>query len=125
MKKISTNQAPAAIGPYSQAIVHNGIIYISGQIPVDPSTSCVVEGGIVEQTQQVIKNIAAILKEGGADFDSVIKTSCFIKNMGDFAEFNGVYAKAFTSCPARACVEVAKLPKDVLVEIEVIAAVKE
>ncbi len=124
MKKISTNKAPAAIGPYSQAIIHNGILYISGQIPVDPATGNVVEGGIAEQTKQVIKNIGAILEEAGTSFDSVIKTSCFIKNMGDFAVFNGIYAEAFTSCPARACVEVARLPKDVLVEIEVIAAVE-
>ena len=123
MKIISTTNAPAAIGPYSQAVVHNGFLFISGQIPVDPATGLVVEGGIGEQTNRVCMNIEAILKEAGTSFDNVLKTSCFIKNMNDFATFNGIYKDYFTSCPARACVEVSRLPKDVLVEIEVIAAV--
>ncbi len=123
MKKIATNKAPAAIGPYSQAILHNGLLFVSGQIPVDPATGLVVEGGICEQTKQVIANIGAILEEAGTSFENVLKTTCYIKDMNHFADFNGIYKDAFVSCPARGCVEVARLPKDVLVEIEVIAAV--
>ena len=121
MKIIGTNNAPAAIGPYSQAIVSGGFIYTSGQIPIDPATGTLVEGGIEEQTEQVIKNLAAILEAAGSDLTKVIKTTCFLKNIGDFAAFNAVYEKYFTSKPARSCVEVAAIPKGALVEIELIA----
>jgi 2-iminobutanoate/2-iminopropanoate deaminase len=121
MKIIGTNNAPAAIGPYSQAIVSGGFIYTSGQIPIDPATGALVEGGIEEQTEQVIKNLAAILEAGGSDLTKVIKTTCFLKNIGDFAAFNAVYEKYFTGKPARSCVEVAAIPKGALVEIEVVA----
>jgi 2-iminobutanoate/2-iminopropanoate deaminase len=121
MKINGTNNAPAAIGPYSQAIVSGGFIYTSGQIPIDPATGALVEGGIEEQTEQVIKNLAAILEAAGSDLTRVIKTTCFLKNIGDFAAFNAVYERYFTSKPARSCVEVAAIPKGALVEIELIA----
>jgi 2-iminobutanoate/2-iminopropanoate deaminase len=122
MKKIETTAAPAAIGPYSQAYVSGGFLFTSGQIPLDPATGEVVGTTIEEQTERVIANIAAVLEAAGTSFDKVIKTTCFLSDMGDFAAFNGIYAKYFTSKPARSCVEVARLPKDVLVEIECIAA---
>lgn len=122
MKTIETKKAPAAIGPYSQAIIlSNGIVYTSGQIPLVPETGAITEGGIVEQTEQVIKNLAAVLEAAGSDLTKVIKTTCFLQSMGDFAAFNAVYEKHFTGKPARSCVEVAALPKGALVEIEVIA----
>ena len=121
MKKIiSTDKAPAAIGPYSQAIEVNGMIFTSGVIPVNPATGEIPEG-IEAQADQAIGNLAALLKESGVSTDDVVKTTVFIKNMDDFAKVNEVYAKYFTSqFPARSCVEVARLPKDVLIEIEAI-----
>ncbi len=123
MKKVSTTKAPAAIGPYSQAIVTNGVLYTSGQIPLEPASGAVVEGGIKEQTVQVMKNLQAILEEAGTSFENVFKTTCFLYDMGDFAAFNEVYAEYFTGRPARSCVAVKDLPKGVLVEVELIAQV--
>ena len=126
MKEIvSTDKAPAAIGPYSQAVKSGSFIFLSGQIPLDPVTMEVVEGDVSTQTEQVLKNIGALLESQGLSFADVVKTTVFIKNMSDFATINGVYAKYFTdNAPARSCVEVAALPKGVLVEIESIAALK-
>lgn len=122
MKKvISTNKAPAAIGPYSQAIEVNGLVFTSGVIPIVPETGEIVEGGIEEQAEQAIGNLAALIEASGADIANTIKTTVFIKDMGDFAKINEIYAKYFAGdCPARSCVEVARLPKDVLIEIEAI-----
>ncbi|MBO5998927.1 MAG: RidA family protein [Lachnospiraceae bacterium] len=120
MKVISTANAPAAIGPYSQGMVANGIVYSSGQIPVDPATGNVPEG-IAAQAEQSCKNVAAVIEAGGSSMDKVIKTTCFIADMGDFADFNAVYEKYFVSKPARSCVAVKALPKGVLCEIEAIA----
>ena len=120
MQKISTSLAPKAIGPYSQAIEHNGMLYTSGQIPLDLEGNIVGED-IATQTEQVITNLGAILDEAGTDFSKVIKTTCYLADMSLFATFNEVYAKYFTSCPARSTVAVKTLPKQVLVEIEVIA----
>ena len=121
MKKvISTTKAPAAIGPYSQAIEANGFVFASGQIPVDPETGVIPEG-IEAQAEQVMKNMKNLLEAAGTSIDQVVKTSVFIKNM-DFATINGIYAKYFEKdCPARSCVEIARLPKDVLLEMEAIA----
>lgn len=120
-KMISTEKAPAAIGPYSQAIEVNNMIFTSGVIPIVPETGELVSGGIEEQADQAIGNLAALLAEAGVDMENVIKTTVFIKDMNDFAKVNEVYAKYFTSqFPARSCVEVARLPKDVLIEIEAI-----
>ena len=124
MKKISTTKAPAAIGPYCQAMVVNGVLYTSGQIPLDPISGAVVEGGIKEQTTQVMKNLAAVLEEANSSFENVFKTTCFLSDMGNFAAFNEVYAEYFTGNPARSCVAVKELPKGVLVEVEVIAVTK-
>lgn len=124
MKKINTTKAPAAIGPYSQAVVVNGLLYTSGQIPLDPDSGQVVEGGIKEQALQVMKNLKALLEEAGTSFENVIKTTCFLADMGDFAPFNEVYGEYFTGRPARSCVAVKELPKGVLVEVELIAVVK-
>lgn len=123
MKKIiSTDKAPAAIGPYSQAVEVNGMIFTSGVIPIDPATGELVSGGIEVQAEQAIGNLAALLKEAGSSTSQVVKTTVFIKDMNDFAKVNEIYAKYFTSdFPARSCVEVARLPKDVLIEIEAIA----
>ncbi len=121
MKVISTDKAPAAIGPYSQAIVTGNLVFASGQIAIIPETGAIVEGGIVEQTETVCRNIGELLKAAGTDFSKVVKTSCFLADMGDFQTFNGVYAKYFVSKPARSCVAVKTLPKNVLCEIEVIA----
>lgn len=121
MNIIQTKKAPAAIGPYSQAIVTDGMIYTSGQIPLLPETGALSDGGIVGQTEQVIKNLSAVLEAAGSDLTKVVKTTCFLRNMGDFAAFNAIYEKHFTGKPARSCVEVAALPKGALVEIEVIA----
>ncbi len=123
-KVIQTEKAPAAIGPYSQALVHGNLLYSSGQIPIDPADGQVVEGDIKVQALQVMKNIGAVLEAAGASFQNVIKTTCFLKSMEDFAAFNEVYAQYFTGKPARSCVEAAKLPKDVLCEVEVIAIVE-
>jgi len=124
MKKIinSTN-APKAIGPYSQAVEANGLLFISGQLPIDPATSKFVEGGIKEQTEQVLKNIEAILTEAGYSFDNVIKSTCLLSDMSDFADMNEVYARFYTKdCPARAAYAVKGLPLGAMVEIETIAA---
>ncbi len=121
MKVISTDKAPAAIGPYSQAMVTGSLVYTSGQIPLDPVTGAVAGEDIVSQTEQVIANLKAVLEAAGTDLTKVVKTTCFLKNMGDFAVFNGVYAKHFTGNPGRSCVEVSALPKGVLVEIEAVA----
>lgn len=121
MKKVSTTKAPQAIGPYSQAIVSGDFIFVSGQIPINPDTGVIAATDITTQTEQVIKNIAAILESAGSSLDKVVKTTCYITNMLDFRAFNEVYAEYFTKGPARACVEVSKLPKSSLVEIEAIA----
>ncbi len=119
---ISTDKAPAAIGPYSQAVKCGHVIYTSGAIPIDPTTGNVVAGGAAEQAEQAIKNLAEVLKEAGAGLGNVVKTTVFIKDMNDFAVINEVYKNFFTdNYPARSCVEVARLPKDVLIEIECIA----
>lgn len=121
MKIIETSNAPAAIGPYSQAVIAGGFVYTSGQIPIDPASGAIEGKDIVSQTLQVIANLAAVLKAAGSSLDRVIKTTCFLKDIGDFAAFNEIYAQHFTSKPARSCVEVAALPKGALVEIEVVA----
>ena len=123
LKKISTDKAPAAIGPYSQAIMANGFLFTSGQIPINPATGNVDAQGITAQTEQVMVNLKAVLEETGTSFDNVVKTTCFIADMGDFAAFNEVYAKYITSAPARSCVAVKALPKGVLCEVEAVAIV--
>ncbi|KAB2872086.1 MAG: RidA family protein [Bacteroidales bacterium] len=124
MKKIiSTEHAPKAVGPYSQAVEANGFLFISGQIPINPQTSSIIEGGIKEQTEQVLKNIGAILKQAGLDYSNVVKSTCLLSDMDNFAAMNEVYAKYFTNeMPARAAYGVVKLPLGVLIEIECIAA---
>ena len=124
MQKINTDKAPAAIGPYSQAVIVNGVLYTSGQIPIDPASGQVVEGGIKEQTIQVMKNLQALLEEAGTSFENVFKTTCFLCDIGDFAAFNEVYSEYFTGKPARSCVAAKDLPKGVLVEVELIATVQ-
>lgn len=123
MKVINTTKAPAAIGPYSQAIAANGFLFTSGQIPVDPTTGLVIEGGIESQARMVMENLKAVLLEADVDFSAVVKTTCFISSMDDFAAFNSVYSQYFTSDakPARSCVAVKTLPKNVLCEVEAIA----
>ena len=126
MKKIIASEAaPKAIGPYSQAIVHAGIAYLSGQIPLDPATGQIVDGDIVAQTERVFENLKAVLEACGASFETVLKTSVFLHDMGDFPKMNEVYAKYFAAQhPARSTVQVARLPRDVSVEIDCIAAVR-
>lgn len=119
--KIHTDKAPAAIGPYSQAIKVNGMLYTSGQIPVDPATGEIAGNDITAQATQVCENLSAVLAEAGTSFENVIKTTCFLADMADFAAFNAVYEKYFVSKPARSCVAVKQLPKSVLCEVEVIA----
>ncbi len=121
MKKINTEKAPAAIGPYSQGIVAGGFLFASGQIPIDPVSGKIVGTDIEQQAQQAIQNAGAILEEAGADYTSVVKTTCFLADMKDFAAFNSVYETYFTEKPARSCVAVKQLPKDVLCEVEVLA----
>lgn len=121
MKKISTDKAPAAIGPYSQAVIAGDFLYASGQIPINPATGNVEAEGITEQAKQSIKNAGEILKAAGATYDKVVKTTCFLADIADFAAFNEVYAKYFTQNPARSCVAVKDLPKGVLCEVEVTA----
>ena len=121
--KVSTEKAPAAIGPYSQAVVAGGVLYTSGQIPVNPETNAIAGNTIEEQAEQVMKNLGAVLAEAGTTFEKVVKTTCFIADMGDFAKFNEIYAKYFTEKPARSCVAVKTLPKNALCEVEVIAVV--
>ena len=122
LKKISTDKAPAAIGPYSQGIIANNMLFASGQIPIDPATGEIEGADITAQAERVCKNIGELLKAAGTDYANVVKTGCFLADMGDFAAFNEVYAKYFTEKPARSCVAVKTLPKNVLCEIEVIAA---
>ena len=122
MKTIHTAKAPEAIGPYSQAIVHGGLLFTSGQIAINPASGQVEADTIEGQTEQVMKNLAALLEEAGASFDSVIKTTCFLSDMADFAAFNAIYGAYFVSKPARSCVAAKQLPKNVLVEVELIAA---
>lgn len=121
MKKIVTKKAPEAIGPYSQAYIANGFLFTSGQIPIVPETGMVIAGGIKEQTEQVIKNLKAVLEEAKTNCDYVIKTTCFLQDMKKFEDFNEVYKKHFLNAPARSCVAVKELPKNVLCEVEVIA----
>lgn len=124
MKTISTANAPAAIGPYAQGNIAGGLLFASGQIPLDPETGEIVGSTIEEQTAQIMKNVAAILEAAGTDFDHVVKTTCFLNDMNDFAAFNAEYAKSFGEVrPARSAVAVEKLPKGALVEVEVIAEV--
>lgn len=121
MKKISTDKAPAAIGPYSQGIIAGDFLFASGQIPINPATGNVEAVTIEDQSNQAMKNVGEILKEAGVSYDAVVKTTCFLANMGDFAAFNKVYENYFTEKPARSCVAVKELPKGVLCEVEVIA----
>ena len=125
LKKITTEKAPAAIGPYSQAIVAGNFLFASGQIPINPETGEVEAEGIEAQAEQVMKNVGAILEAAGTDYANVVKTTCFLADMADFAAFNGVYEKYFTEKPARSCVAVKALPKNVLCEVEVIAALED
>ena len=124
MKAVATEKAPKALGPYSQGYVHNGMFYSSGQIAINPATDTIEATTIEEHAEQVCKNLGAVLEAAGTDYDHVIKTTCFLADMGDFAAFNEVYAKYFTSKPARSCVAVKTLPKNVLCEVEVIAVVE-
>ena len=118
---VKTKKAPEAIGPYSQAIIINNLVYTSGQIPLNPETGVIVSNNIEEQAKQVFINISEILKAAGSHIDNTIKTTVFIKNMTDFAKVNEIYSKYFKNNPARSCVEVSRLPKDALIEVEVIA----
>ena len=123
LKKVATDKAPSAIGPYSQAIVFGNMLFTSGQIPINPSTGNIETTTIGEQTEHVMKNLGAVLTEAGTSFEKAIKTTCFLANISDFAAFNEVYAKYFTEKPARSCVAVKDLPKGALVEVEVIAEI--
>ena len=125
MKIVATEKAPKALGPYSQGYVHNGVLYTAGQIANNPEVNDVEATTIEAQTEQVCKNLGEVLKEAGTSFDKVLKTTCFLADMSDFAAFNEVYGKYFTSKPARSCVAVKTLPKGVLCEVELIAAVEE
>lgn len=124
LTKISTDKAPAAIGPYSQGIIVGDFLFASGQIPIDPATGEIKGNDITEQAEQVMKNVGAILTEAGADYTKVVKTTCFLADMADFAAFNAVYEKYFSEKPARSCVAVKQLPKAVLCEVEVIVYLK-
>ena len=124
LNKISTDKAPSAIGPYSQAIVCGDMLYTSGQIPINPETGAIEATDIAAQAEQVMKNLAAVLEAAGTSFENVIKTTCFLYEIADFAAFNEVYAKYFTSKPARSCVAVKDLPKGALCEVELIAVIK-
>ena len=121
LTKVSTTKAPAAIGPYSQGIIANGMLFASGQIPIVPETGEITEGDITEQAKQVMLNVGEILKEAGTTYENVVKTTCFLADMADFAAFNSVYEAYFTGKPARSCVAVKQPPKNVLCEVEVIA----
>ena len=121
LTKVSTTKAPAAIGPYSQGIIANGMLFASGQIPIVPEIGEITEGDITEQAKQVMLNVGEILKEAGTTYENVVKTTCFLADMADFAAFNSVYEAYFTGKPARSCVAVKQLPKNVLCEVEVIA----
>ncbi len=124
MKVVATEKAPQAVGPYSQGFVHNGMFYSSGQIPINPESGKIEVETIAEQTEQVCKNLGAVLAAAGTNYEKVIKTTCFLSDMGNFAAFNEVYAKYFTGKPARSCVAVKTLPMNVLVEVELIAVVE-
>lgn len=124
LKKVATDKAPAAIGPYSQGILAGDFLFASGQIPIDPATGEIYGKDITKQAEQVMKNVGEILKEAGADYTKVVKTTCFLAEMADFAAFNAVYEKYFTEKPARSCVAVKQLPKNVLCEVEVTAYLK-
>ena len=124
MIQIATDKAPAAIGPYCQAMVHNGLVFTSGQIPLDPQTGDIVGTTIEEQTRRVMDNLVAVLAAAGSDMTKALKTTCFLADMGDFAAFNAIYSEYFTGKPARSCVAVKTLPKGVLVEVECIAVVE-
>ena len=121
LEKVSTASAPAAIGPYSQAVICNNMVFTSGQIPINPATGNVEAQTIEEQTEQVMKNLGAVLEAAGSSFEKAVKTTCFLADINDFAAFTGVYAEYFTTKPARSCVAVKDLPKGVKVEVEVIA----
>ena len=121
MNIIHTDKAPAAVGPYSQAIVTGGMVYTSGQIAIDPAANAITATDIIGQTEQIMQNLAAVLEAAGSSFSQVVKTTCYLADMGDFAAFNEVYGKYFTSLPARSCVAVKTLPKNALAEVEVIA----
>ncbi len=123
MKKIATNKAPSAIGPYSQAIAYNGILYTSGQIAINPATGNIDGKTIEEQAEQVMQNLKAVLEEAGTSLENAIKTTCFLADMKDFGAFNEIYGKYFTEKPARSCVAVKELPKGALCEVEVIAKI--
>ena len=123
LTKVSTDKAPAAIGPYSQGIIAGDFLFASGQIPIDPATGNIHGSDITGQAEQVMKNIGAILTEAGTDYTKVVKTTCFLADMADFAAFNAVYGKYITSAPARSCVAVKDLPKGALVEVEIIATI--
>ena len=123
LKKVYTSNAPEAIGPYSQAIICGNMLFTSGQIPINPATGNIEAEGITDQATQVMKNLSAVLAEAGTSFEKVVKTTCFLSDMADFAAFNAVYAEYFTSKPARSCVAVKTLPKNVLCEVEVIAEI--
>lgn len=123
MEKVYTKTAPDAIGPYSQAVVSNGMVFTSGQIAINPASGNVEADTIEGQTEQIMKNLGEVLKASGASFETAVKTTCFLADMGDFAKFNEIYGKYFTSKPARSCVAVKTLPKNVLAEVEVIAEV--
>ena len=125
MRKVSTDKAPAAIGPYSQGIISNGMLFASGQIPINPATGNVEGEDIKEQAELVMKNVGALLAEAGTNYTRVIKTTCFLADIADFAAFNEVYAKYFTRNPARSCVAVKDLPKGVLCEVEVIPCLEQ
>ena len=124
LNKVSTDKAPAAIGPYSQAIVVGDMVFTSGQIPINPASGNIEAEGIAAQTEQVMKNLGEVLSAAGSSYEKAIKTTCFLANISDFAAFNEVYAKYFTEKPARSCVAVKDLPKGALVEVEVIASLK-
>lgn len=123
MKKVSTNKAPSAIGPYSQAVIYNGMLYTSGQIGINPQTGNIDGKDICAQTEQVMQNLKAVLEDAGTSFDNVIKTTCFLAEIADFGAFNEIYGKYFTSKPARSCVAVKDLPKGALCEVELIAKI--
>jgi 2-iminobutanoate/2-iminopropanoate deaminase len=123
IRKISTEKAPAAIGPYSQAIAVGNMLYTSGQIAINPESGVVERTDIAGQTEQIMKNLSAVLEAAGSSFEKVIKTTCFLADMGDFAAFNEIYAKYFVTSPARSCVAVKTLPKNVLAEVEVVALI--
>ena len=123
IRKITTDKAPAAIGPYSQGIIANGFLFASGQIPINPATGAIEGETRTEQAELVMKNIGEILKEAGTTYDNVVKTTCFLADMADFGAFNTVYERYFTGKPARSCVAVKQLPRDVLCEVEVIGVI--